>query len=166
MSLQSSFASTRRANKEPLTRLEAKKAIQNIRKGNFTIFAQLLDIKLDFYKTRIAAVIRRGLRGLDTEPLTGEVVLYGNPRSKSGLLYSVGERPRLWHYSAAEMIRKTTHIRHRIRTEQPALFPFDRLESMTVNDEGLDIYLPSYWELEQILEAMQKHEHRKIIDTP
>jgi hypothetical protein len=58
MSQYSTFASSNRAGKAPLTRLEAKNMIRYIGKGSFTMFARLLDIKPDFYESRIATIIR------------------------------------------------------------------------------------------------------------
>jgi hypothetical protein len=169
MSQQSQFATTKRGGKDPLTPIAAKNMIKDTNKGNVAVFAQLLDIKPDFYESRIATVIRQGLREVDSEPLTGQVgkdELYEKPLRKEGILCNIGERPSFWQYSADDMIRKTVHIRRQIRNEQPELFSWDRLESTITNDEFLEIYLPNYWELECILESMQKHERRKLLDQP
>jgi hypothetical protein len=170
MSQQNIIASTRRSGEAPLSRLDAKEKIRAIGKGSVIMFTRLLDITPGFYESRVAPVIRQALRQLDTDPLVGVVgedELFEDDKKRSKLLCSIGDCPRFWHYGADEMIRRTAHIRYKIRNEQPELFgPWDRLESIKVNDEFIDIYLPNYWELERILEAMLKTERRKLLDHP
>jgi hypothetical protein len=95
MSQQSQFATTKRSGKDPLTPIAAKNMIKDTNKGNVAVFAQLLDIKPDFYESRIATVIRQGLREVDSEPLTGQVSkdeLYEKPLRKEGILCNIGEQ--------------------------------------------------------------------------
>jgi hypothetical protein len=169
MSQQTDIATAKRAGEDPFTRIEAKKAIKELTNGTFIVFARLLDIQPDFYESRIATVIRHGLRQSDSEPLAGVVgqdELYEKERKREGLLCAVGAIPKFWHFGADEMIRRTYHIRHQLRKQFPDLLPFDRLESMSTNEEFLEIYLPNYDEIESILQCMMRHERRKMISQP
>jgi hypothetical protein len=77
----------------------------------------------------------------------------------------VGEYPVLWQYGAAEIERKTVRLRFALKDRFPDLFPFQRLESVALNDEGVEIYYPNYYEAERVLVHIYKYESNRMHTT-
>jgi hypothetical protein len=135
----------RRSGQAPFTEEKAKEIIQTL-KFKKEDLAKLFDITPEFYETSIATEVRKGLREKDTKQLL-DFDLYG---TGGEILCSVGEYPVLWQYGAAEIERKTVRLRFALKDRFPDLFPFQRLESVALNDEGVEIYYPNYYEASPI----------------
>jgi hypothetical protein len=150
----------RRGGQAPFTEEKAKEMIQTL-KFRKEDLAKLFDITPEFYETSIATEVRKGLREKDTKQLL-DFDLHG---TGGELLCSVGEYPVLWQYGAAEIERKTVRLRFALKDRFPDLFPFQRLESVALNDEGVEIYYPNYYEAERVLVHIYKYESNRMHTT-
>jgi hypothetical protein len=150
----------RRGGQAPFTEEKAKGIIQTL-KFKKEDLAKLFDITPEFYETSIATEVRKGLREKDTKHRL-DFDLYG---TGGELLCSVGEYPVLWQYGAAEIERKTVRLRSALKDRFPEFFPVRRLESVALNDEGVEIYYPNYYEIERVLVHIYKYESNRMHTT-
>jgi hypothetical protein len=77
----------------------------------------------------------------------------------------MGEYPIFWQYSATEIECKTVRLRSALKDQFLELFPIRRLESIALNNKGIKIYYPNYYEIEQVLVYIYKYESNRIHTT-
>jgi hypothetical protein len=133
----------RRSSQALFTEEKAKGIIQ-ILKFKKEDLIKLFDIILEFYETSIATKVRKGLREKDIK----HILDFDLHSTGSELLCSMGEYPTFWQYSAAEIECKTVRLRSALKDQFPELFPIRRLESVALNNKGIKIYYPNYYEIE------------------